>query len=391
MFGAVLVTGSRQVGKTTLLEQVLGAGIKRSLDDPLLLATAVQQAGTFFQDNPPPVFIDEVQYAPNLFTWMKIILDRDKQKGQFYMTGSQQFDLMKGVSESLAGRLGILILMGLSLREIHSLKLTDPFLPTEDFFKARGRQLKQLSYNDIWGQIHRGSMPELVANAEYDWQSFYANYVKTYIEKDVRSLSQVGDEIKFMQFITAAAARTGSLLNIASLAQDAGVSHPTAERWLSILKASNLVYLLRPFANNRTKRAVKTPKLYFTDTGLAAYLTRWPNADILRSGAMSGAFFETFVVSEIVKSYSNAGVHDLPLYFYRDRDKREVDLLIEAAGVLHPLEIKKHADPTLDDIAAFSALDNIPGVQRGMGGVVCSYDRLASLDSQNKVIPVWYL
>jgi hypothetical protein len=391
MFGAVLVTGARQVGKTTLLHEVTKRAGYVTLDDKIQLVNAVEQSGTFFKDNPPPVFVDEVQHAPNLFPQIKIILDRDKKKGQFFLSGSQQFKMMKNVSESLAGRLGILNLPGLSLHEMYGVLFNEPFLPTDEYFTNRGKEKTNVTYADIWNIIHRGSFPELCANPDFDWRMFYAAYVTAYIERDVRDLAQVGDEVKFMQFMTVAASCTGQLLNLASLARDVGVSQPTAERWLSVLVASNLVCLLRPFYNNITKRTVKTLKLYFLDTGLAAYLTRWNTPEVLKNGAMARTFFETFVIGEIIKSYANKGILDIPIYFYRDRDGNEIDLLIEDGGILYPIEIKKHADPVKSDIANFAVLDKIPNIKRGQGGVVCLYDNLATLRENDKVIPITLL
>jgi predicted AAA+ superfamily ATPase len=388
MFGSVLVTGARQVGKTTLLNNVASEAAYATLDDPLQLANAADRSGTFFKDNPPPVFVDEIQYAPGLFPQIKIILDKEKKKGQFFLSGSQQFKMMKNVSESLAGRLGILNLQGLSLRELTDVSFDEPFLPTDEYFARRKKDTAEVSYMDVWEIIHRGSMPELCANPDFDWQMFYAAYVKTYIERDVRDLTQVGDEVKFLRFMTVAASCTGRLLNVSSLARDIGISQPTAERWLSIMVTSNLIILLPPYHNNITKRTVKTPKLFFLDTGLAAYLTRWNTSDVLKNGAMAGAFFETFIISEIIKSYSNHGVLELPLYFYRDRDGNEIDLLIEESGTLYPIEIKKHADPDKSDVANFSQLDKIPNMKRGHGGGVCLYDNLVTLSGNDKAIPV---
>lgn len=307
------------------------------------------------------------------------------------MCGSQQFKMMKGVSESLAGRIGLVNLLGFSQRETHGIELDIPFLPTDEFFNERKKQLADIPYEAVWNVIHRGAMPELHDNPDFNWQMFYGAYVRTYIERDVRELSEIGDTVKFTKFMVAAAASTGQLLNIASLARDVGVSQPTADRWLSILVASNIVYLLQPYSNNITKRAVKTPKLYFLDTGLAAYLTRWNTPDVLKNGAMAGAFFESFVVSEIVKSYYNRGILELPLYFYRDKDMNEIDLLIEENGTLYPLEIKKHADPQKKDMDAFALLDKIPGIRRGSGGVICLYDKLITLSGNDRVIPIYYL
>ena len=391
MFGSVLVTGPRQVGKTTMLKKLSENATYVTLDDPLMLTSAIEESGTFFKDNPPPVFVDEIQYAPNLFPQIKIIIDRDKKKGQFYMSGSQQFKMMKNVSESLAGRLGLLTLLGLSMREKLGVSFSEPFLPTDEYFSARKKSFKELSYDDVWESIHRGSLPEMYVNDEFDWQMFYGAYVKTYIERDVRELAQVGDEVKFLHFMTVAASCTGQLLNLASLARETGISQPTAERWMSILVTSNLVYLLKPYSNNITKRTVKTPKLYFLDTGLAAYLIKWNTPDVLKNGAMAGAFFETFVISEIIKSYYNKGILELPLYFYRDKNMNEIDLLIEDNGILYPLEMKKHADPQKKDISAFDLLDKIPTVKRGPGGVICLYDNLITLKGNDRVIPVKYL
>lgn len=391
MFGAVLVAGPRQVGKTTMLEKLTDGMNTVTLDDPMLRASAEEESVTFFKDNPPPVFVDEIQKAPALFEQVKLSLDRSRQKGQFFMCGSQQFKMMKGVSESLAGRIGLVTLLGLSLREAYNIDCDAPFIPTTEYFDKRKQNIADISYDDVWNIIHRGSMPELRENPEFDWQMFYAAYVRTYIERDVRELSEIGDSVKFTKFMVAAAATTGQLLNVASLARDVGISQPTAERWLSILVASNIVYLLQPYSNNITKRAVKTPKLYFLDTGLAAYLTRWNTPDVLKNGAMAGAFFETFVISEIIKSYYNKGILELPLYFYRDKDMNEIDLLIEESGTLYPIEMKKHADPSKKDIEAFGALDNLPNVNRGAGGVVCLYDNLVTLRGEDKIIPIKYL
>jgi len=388
MFGAVLVTGARQVGKTTLVKEIAESATYVTLDDRIQLVNAVERAGTFFKDNPPPVFVDEVQYAPGLFPEIKIILDKEKKKGLFFLSGSQQFEMMKNVSESLAGRIGILNLPGLSLRELYGLSFRQPFIPTQDYFLSRTKEKANIPYTDIWNIIHRGSFPELCANSDYDWQMFYAAYVKTYIERDVRDLAQVGDEVKFIRFMTVVASRTAQLLNLASLARDVGISQPTAERWLSILITSNLAFLLNPYYNNVTKRAVKTPKLYILDTGLAAYLTRWNTADVMKNGAMAGAFFETFVISEIVKSYANNGIMDVPLYFYRDKDGKEIDLLIEDSGILYPIEVKKHADPLKSDVAHFSILDKIHTIMRGPGGVICLYENLATLKDNDRTIPI---
>ena len=391
MFGAILVAGPRQVGKTTMLKTLTKDIGYVTLDDIIVRTAAREQSGTFFKDNPPPVFVDEIQKAPVLFEQIKMYIDRDRKKGQFYMCGSQQFRMMKGVSESLSGRIGLLTLLGYSLREIYGSDFDLPFLPTEDYFAKRRTCLKNMEYGDVWKIIHRGSMPELCENPEYDWQMFYGAYLRTYIERDVSDLAEIGDSIKFSKFMVAVAAMSGNLLNKASLARDVGISEPTAERWLGILVASNIVYLLQPYSNNITKRAIKTPKVYFLDTGLAAYLTKWNTPDVLKNGAMAGAFFESFVISEIIKSYYNRGILEPPIYFYRDKEMNEIDLIIENAGKLHPIEIKKHADPARKDVEAFDLLDRIGGARRGSGGVICLYDNMVTLKGDDRVIPVQYL
>ena len=391
MFGAILIAGPRQVGKTTMLEKLTDGINYVSLDDPVVKVSAEEESGTFFKDNPPPVFVDEIQKAPALFNQIKLLLDRSHKKGQFFMCGSQQFKMMKGVSESLAGRIGLCTLLGFSLRETRAVNCSLPFIPTEEYFAARKQDLADVTYDEVWNTVQRGLMPELFINPNFNWRLYYSAYVKTYIERDLRELSEIGDTVKFTNFMIAVAASTGQLVNVASLARDVGISAPTAERWLSILVASNIVYLLQPYSNNVMKRAIKTPKLYFLDTGLAAYLTKWNSPEVLKTGAMAGAFFESFVVSEIIKSYYNAGVSDPPLYFYRDKDMNEIDLLIENNGVLYPIEIKKHADPKKSDAKAFRLIDSIPGVKKGQGGIVCLYDNLITLTEGVKVIPVKYL
>jgi hypothetical protein len=390
MFSAVLITGARQVGKTTLLKHMTSNIPYLTLDDPILLLSALEEAGSFFKTTPPPVIVDEIQYAPNLFSYIKMSADESGKKGQFFLSGSQQFKMMKNVSESLAGRIGIINLLGLSLREIKNDSFNKIFVPTEEYFAKRKMSVKQVDYKEIWEIIHKGSMPAMYAD-ELDWQMFYAAYTKTYIERDVRELTQVGDELKFIKFIIAMASRTSQMLNLSSVANEVGISVPTADRWLSILISSNIVYLLQPYYNNITKRAVKTPKLYFLDTGLAAYLTKWNTPEVLEAGAMAGAFFETFVVAEVLKSYYNAGVLDPSLYYYRDKDANEVDILIEQNGVLHPVEIKKTANPGKEHIKNFSVLERIKGVTVGTGGVICMYDKSVRINDKNVSIPVTWL
>lgn len=390
MFSTVLITGARQVGKTTLLKHMTDGISYVTLDDPILLQSAIEEAGSFFKTTPPPVIVDEIQYAPNLFSYIKMIADESGKKGQFYLTGSQQFKMMKNVSESLAGRIGIINLLGLSLREIKNDSFNEAFIPTEEYIDKRKISAGELDYKEIWKVIHKGSMPAMYAD-ELDWQMFYASYTKTYIERDVRELTQVGDELKFIKFMTAIASRTSLMINLTSVSNEIGISVPTADRWLSILISSNIVYLLKPYYNNIMKRAIKTPKLYFLDTGLAAYLTKWNTPDVLEAGAMAGAFFETFVVSEVLKSYYNSGILEPSLYYYRDKDAKEIDIIIEQNGTLYPVEIKKTANPGKEHIESFSVLNKIKDISVGTGCIVCMYDKSVHVNDKNVTIPVTWL
>jgi len=388
MKGAVVVTGARQVGKTTLIETLKPDIPKITFDDLPIRRRAIDEPSVFFDFYPPPIFIDEVQYAPVIFHYIKILLDRSRNKGDFFLTGSQSFELMENVTESLAGRAGILELHGLSLREINGEDWNKPFLPTMEYLKERMPGKTLMTTPKSWETIHRGCLPELVANPGYDWQAFYADYIKTYVERDVRKLTQVADEDSFYKFMTVCAAMTGQMLNLSSLAKDVGISEPTAKRWLSILKTSGLVYLLNPYSNNAINRAVKTPKLHFLDIGLAAYLTRWLTPETLQSGAMSGHFFESFVVGEILKSYANAGL-EVDLYHLRDGHQKEIDLLIHENNTLYPIEIKASAEPDPKDIKNFAMLDEIKNVNVGEGGVICLAKDLLPLKGQHKIIPLW--
>jgi len=386
--GAIVVTGSRQVGKTTLIDRLVPGVPKVTLDDLSLRARAIEEPSAFLQLYSPPLFIDEAQYAPELFPYIKIALDTSRQKGEFYLTGSQSFELMESVSESLAGRAGILQLLGLSLREVNSETWDAPFLPTKEYLMKRKESHVAMSVREVWSAIHRGCLPELIVEQSFSWQNYYSDYVQTYLERDVRRFTQVADELSFMRFMTVCAAMTGQLLNLASLARDVGISEPTAKRWLSILKTSGLVYLLKPYSNNAIKRAVKTPKLYFLDTGLAAYLTRWLTSETLCEGAVSGRFFETFVFTEVLKSYTNAGIEE-DFYFLRDGNGREIDLLIFQNNTFFPLEIKQHSAPTPRDIRHFDMLKPIPGIKLGEGGVICLSQNLLPLNDGHFVIPLW--
>jgi predicted AAA+ superfamily ATPase len=391
MFGVVLVTGSRQVGKSTMLEMLTKGIPALSMDNAATLTAARQTSETFFAYNKPPLFIDEIQKAPELFPEMKQVIDKSKAKGLFFLSGSEQFEMMENVSESLAGRVGIVNLMGLSQREVDGIDFSREFIPTRDYFEERSTNVIPQDPNKVWARIQRGDKPELATHPDFNWSAYYGAYVRTYIERDVRKLAKVDDELKFQTFMAVIAARTSQMLNLTDVAGDVGISVPTAQHWLSILVTSNIVYLLRPWFTNLTKRAIKTPRLYVTDTGLAAYLTQWNTPEVLRDGAMAGAFFETYVVCEVLKSYYNKGRLDPPLYYYRDKDKREIDLLIIENGKMHPIEIKKAGIGRPTDILAFKVIDSLEGAIRGSGGVVCLAESLQPLRGDDVMIPVGYL
>lgn len=389
VFPVLLVTGARQVGKTTLL-QALREPARRyvTLDDPLVLRLAREDPALFLQRFEPPVLIDEIQYAPELLPHIKMAVDRANRPGMFWLTGSQPFHMMQGVSESLAGRVAVVQLLGFSRREAEGKgqETVPPFLPTEEALNVRRSTAAPLDVQEVHELIWRGSFPAMTANPQMGRDLFYGSYLQTYVQRDVRDLARVGDEMAFLRFVRAAAARTGQLLNLAELARDADVAPNTAKSWLSILEASGLVYLLPPWHSNVTKRLVKTPKLYFLDTGLCAYLTQWSSPQTLEAGAMSGAIFETWVVGELLKSYWHQG-RQAPFFYYRDKDQREIDLLIESDGVLYPVEIKKSASPSGDALRGMAALERL-GVACRPGAVICMVSQMLPLGRGVTAVPV---
>ena len=401
-YKAVLVTGSRQVGKSTLLKKLFPNTKYVTLDDPFLEQQARENGSMFMMLNPSPVVIDEIQHAPELFRYIKMRCDEREDRGLFCLSGSQQFKLMKNVSETLSGRICIVELNGLSLREIQQDTFSQRFLPTMEYVQARSRTAHAPS--NIWEIIHRGSYPEL-QNQEMDWASYYANYIRTYIERDVRELSAVQDLDAFRRFMIAAASRTGQVLNCSNIASEIGKDVATVKNWISILEASGIIYLLEPYMNSVLKRAVKSPKLYFRDTGIVCYLTRWLTSDTLAYGAMNGHVFETFVISEIIKSFANNGLdyhHFISYYRGRDKQKRkiegdlveedgEIDLVIEENGILYPIEIKQNSHVSADATSTFQVLDNLEEGKRGMGAVVCNCPQPGMLRENVLQLPVWYI
>ena len=401
-FKGVLLTGARQTGKSTLLQELFPEKRYVAIDDPFIEDQANENPNEFMMLNPPPVIYDEVQRAPGLFRFIKTKCDESKERGLFCLSGSQPLELMEKASESLSGRVGVLELSGLSLREIQNCAFTDPFIPTMDFIMKRNRHAVQPA--NIWEYIHRGGYPEL-QNKTMDWSLFFASYIKTYLERDVRKLTAVQDLNDFRRFMVAVAARTGQMLNYANIADEIGKDAVTVKHWMSILEATGIVYILEPYTASVLKRAIKTPKVYFRDTGLASYLTRWLTPEALAYGAMSGQMFETYVITEILKSYSNRGFdYRYFVSYYRGKDKKktkkdgeeisvesEIDFIIEENGILYPIEIKQASNVSADVTGAFTVLDKIPDKKRGTGAVICMCPQPGVLRENILAVPVWYL
>ena len=401
---AILLTVPRQVGKSTLFKHLFKNVNQVTFDDDLLLAQAEEDVGLFLLNNPTPLVIDEVQKCPTIFNRLKIVLDNTENYGNFFLTGSQKLQLMENVSESLAGRISVIELEGLSLREINNVDFNKHFVPTEAYLSEREKNIKQYR-SDIWAIIHRGSYPELYANKDKEWTDFYQSYVKTYIERDVNKLIKAKNHMTFVKFMTSVAARTGQVVNYANIASELGVSEVTVKEWISILEKSGIIYILKPYTSSVLNRAIKTPKLYFRDTGLCCYLTRWLTVDTLKNGAMAGAMFETFVINEILKSYSNEGIdYDFNVFYYNGKDKKkvkengeeieldgEIDLIIQEDGVLYPIEIKMTASPKANMASIFDILDGVPDKKRGMGAIICLYDRKMYLRDNLVALPIEYI
>ena len=389
----LLLTGSRQVGKSTLIRHVFPEYNMANFDDRITRLQAREEPKLFFLNNPAPLFIDEVQKENSILEEIKLIADRSEKRGQFILSGSQKLELMKGMSESLAGRVSVTELSGLSLREISGISFNRPFVPDEDYLCEREKELRP--YTDIWELIHKGSYPELY-DTDRNWQDFYSSYTATYLERDINELI-AADSLTFAKFMTAAAARTGEILSYANIAGEVGVSEPTVKKWISILERTGIICILQPYSSSALSRAIKAPKIYFRDTGLACYLTRWLTADTLKNSAVSGNMFETFVVSEILKSFSNAGNdYRFSVFYYRGKDRRtshdnEIDLIIQENGILYPVEIKMTGNPKAGMAAANTVLDRIPDRKRGTGIILCLTDRKLYLRENLIALPIEYI
>jgi len=400
-FPVLLVTGPRQVGKTTLLQKLAEEGRQYvTLDDPDIRYLARHDPALFMLRYKPPVLIDEIQYATELLPYIKMAVDKSRKNGEFWLTGSQMFHLMKNVSESLAGRVGIVNLLGLSTSEIKA-SPSIAFSTDPDKLLHRMKQVPKMGLKEIYERIFKGSMPALYVNPEIDLSTYYQSYINTYLQRDIKDLTQVADEMSFYNFMTVVAARTSKPVIYDEIAKESGISAPTAKKWLSILVSSNIVALIQPYHNNVLKRVIKQPQMHFLDTGLCAYLLKWSNAEILEKGAMSGAFFESYVFSEIYKSFLNEG-KEPPLFYYRDRDKKEIDLMIYLNGTLYPIEIKKTASPGKAAIKNFNVLNPVLEPEKfgeleqmkvaiGQGTVICMANDILPIDPKNWAVPAWLI
>ncbi len=389
-YSCILITGPRQVGKTTVLKELMSDDREYvTLDDFEERRLASKDPALFLQMHSLPIFIDEVQYAPELFSYIKIAIDNGAEPGAFWLTGSQAFSLMELTRESLAGRIAILHMTSLSQHEIYGSGECKPLSIDLEDLKNRKKVNTRADMAEMYERIWKGSMPGIASGKYTDRDVFYSSYIQTYIERDVSELIDRVDKLQFSDFIRSAACRSGQMLNIHDIANDVGVSDETAKRWLAVLEKSEVIFYLRPYSNNLLKRTIKTPKMYFFDTGLVAYLTRYSSPEILANGAMNGAFIENHVVCEILKTYYN-NAKDCLIWYYRDKNTNEIDLVIENNGVLHPIEIKRSVNPNSQIIGVFEVLDK-GSVPRGKGAVLCMRPELSAINKDNFIIPIWMI
>lgn len=390
-YSCLLLIGPRQVGKSTMLEHLMEGTprTKVSLDDTEDRKLAKTDPALFLELHPAPVLIDEVQYAPELFSYIKIRVDNGALPGSYWLTGSQSFRLMELAQESLAGRTAILHMSALSQSELYGDGETSPLSLELSSLQSRKEHLAPANVLEMYQRIWQGAMPGHRSGKFTDRDVFYSSYIQSYIDRDVSDMIQGVDKLMYADFIRAAACRASQMLNIHDIASDVGVSDDTAKRWLQVMEKSEVIFFLRPYSNNLLKRTVKTPKMYFFDTGLVAYLTRYSNPEILMNGAINGAILENYTVAEIVKTYHNSGKECI-MHYYRDKDSNEIDLVIESDGELHPLEIKKTVNPGTELVSAFKVLDKA-SVSRGVGAILCMRHELSAIDRKAYVVPIWMI
>ena len=396
-FQVITIYGSRQVGKSTTVDQLFGDSFETvTLDDAEELDMALSNPRAFFESHPWPLIIDEVQKAVGLLSEIKKIVDEQRRtwmknneprRLMFVLTGSNQFELQEGISESLAGRTAVINMSGFTQTEKRGIsgalftvdlqELLNKQRDHKDFYRSSGV---------VFEDIFQGGMPD-ICTGESKRDLYYKAYIDTYIEKDVRKLISASSEMQFRKFISLLALRTAQEVVYNEISNAIGINVETCKRWISILQTSGIVYLLEPYMANASKRIIKAPKLYFMDTGLCAYLCKWPNAHMLMDCAMSGAFFETYVVSEIIKSFYNHGIEpNQYIYYYRDIDKKEVDILLVKDGALYPVEIKKGIAPS-KPTKNFTVLEkyNMP-IKQGM--VIDNAEKIRVLNDEAFIMPV---
>ena len=401
-FPVVMVTGPRQVGKSTLLYHInreKNEVNQISFDDVELRKDAIDDPKLFLEKYGTPLIIDEFQYVPELLSYIKMNVDKKRNdylyggenpNGMYYLTGSQNFLSMISVQESLAGRVCIEQLYGLSTREINN-DDANVFIPDIELIRKR-KPTKRYDITKLFDRILKGSFPTIYMEEFSDVQKYYKSYINTYLERDIKDMVGAKNEIKFLKFMTSIAARTGQELNVNEICNDIEIPNSTASEWLSILKNTGLIYLLEPFTANPIKRVVKSPKIYFMDTGLACYLVGYTNSKILENSAFNRAIFETYVISEIIKNYTNNGIDPkLKLSYYRDNHKKEIDLIIEDKDIIYPIEIKKSMNPGRDAIKNFDVLKDCNNKKVGTGIVLCNIDKITPIDTNNYFIPIEYI
>lgn len=386
-FKAVLVTGARQVGKTTMLKH-LAVGQSRTyvtMDNTMARTLAKSDPVLFFQTYKPPIIIDEIQKAPELFEQIKIMCDDSEERGLFWLTGSQQYKMMKNVRETLAGRIGILELYSLSKNEVEGVTFPNELDFSLSCLLARQSFNKKNDIVEVFEHIWRGGMPAALWADPEQRQEYFNSYIETYLMRDVAEEGGITDTVRFRKFLNACAALVAEQVNYKTLAEAADISQPTAKEWMRLLQGLGIIYLLPPYANNELKRLVKTPKLYFCDTGLCAYLSMWLTRDTLMNGAASGHYFENHVIIELLKNFSYAS-SKVNLTYYRDSNAKEIDVFVEQNGVIHPLEIKKSANPDRREVRKYALIDKVKA-ERGSGGIICMCEEIIPIDPQNCFIP----
>ncbi len=399
----VLITGARQVGKSFMLMNEFPTYERVSLADAFIRKQATEDPGLFFKQHPAPLIIDEIQLVPSLFREVMAIVDAHRKDGQYIFTGSQKYELLRGVSESLAGRVAIIEMNNLSLRELFDIQMTSPFIPTEEYLDDRKNKL--VSYHDVFSYIFRGGYPKIYQNDIQDVESYYSNYVKTYLEKDVRGFIKPQHEIDFYKFLVSLATRSGEKINYHNIAVEIGMSEPTIKSWISVLEASNIIYILHPYHSKALTRTIKTPKIYFRDTGLLCYLSGWLTRKAMERGHQSDYIFETFVVSEIIKSFENFGrEYQNRIFYYSgfDKTKRnakgevipqetEIDLIIDYDHTLYPIEIKKASIVSRTKATAFDVLKQEKEKDIGLGIIICNTLEPILLKENLMALPIEYI